>query len=227
MPNDKKICPKCGGNGPFATNRAKNDGLEVVCKECRRVYTKAHYQANKSDYVRNNAKKDKDATSLARAHSRRSNVALAIYQDSRRSDRKRGLVNDLDLETIQRLIEQSCTYCGETEIRMTLDRIDNSIGHTKDNVKQACERCNYARRNMPYAAWLIVAVAMRKARLCGLFGEWTGAVHHRGKLKPLPKRRLPPAHGTMARYKICGPPTCGACKRACRDYHRDYRKRVD
>jgi len=60
---------------------------------------------------------------------------------------------------------------------MTLDRIDDAKGHTADNVVPACIRCNYARRDMPYKAWLVVAKAMRKARALGLFGNWTGAVH--------------------------------------------------
>jgi len=59
---------------------------------------------------------------------------------------------------------------------MTLDRIDNDKGHTQDNVVPACIRCNYARRSMPYEAWLVVAKGMREAREQGLFGDWTGRV---------------------------------------------------
>jgi hypothetical protein len=56
----------------------------------------------------------------------------------------------------------------------TLDRIDNSKGHTRDNVVPACIRCNYARRNMPYEAWLCLTDGMKRARELGLFKEWTG-----------------------------------------------------
>jgi len=99
-----------------------------------------------------------------------------ILQDSRRSDRKNGRKNDLSREFIGSLIKGGCSYCGDVSIRMTLDRIDNENGHTKDNVVSACIRCNYTRKNMPYSAWVIVAKGMREAREKGLFLNWTGRV---------------------------------------------------
>jgi len=36
-----------------------------------------------------------------------------IYWDSRKSDRKRGLKNDLSREFIRELISRGCVYCGE------------------------------------------------------------------------------------------------------------------
>ena len=101
-------------------------------------------------------------------------VARFILREARRSDKLRGHVCQLTKREIETLIRQGCTYCGDTELRMTLDRIDNSKGHTADNVVPACIRCNYARRNMPYEAWLCLADGMRRARELGLFGEWTG-----------------------------------------------------
>ena len=100
-----------------------------------------------------------------------------ICAESRSSDRKRGLSNDMTRVFIRDLIQHGCCYCGETQIRMTLDRIDNALGHTTANVVPACVRCNYARRDMPYDAWLIVAKGMRTAREAGLFGTWTGGPH--------------------------------------------------
>jgi len=73
-------------------------------------------------------------------------------------------------------VAKGCLYCGESEIRMTLDRICNEKGHTQDNVMPACIRCNYTRRDMPHEAWLVVAKGMREAREAGLFNGWTGRV---------------------------------------------------
>lgn len=101
-------------------------------------------------------------------------VARFILREARRSDTLRGHTCDLTKAGIERLIERGCEYCGETGLRMTLGRIDNSRGHTLDNVVPACIRCNYARRNMPYAAWLCLADGMRRARELGLFEGWTG-----------------------------------------------------
>ena len=102
-----------------------------------------------------------------------------ILKDSLRADRLEGRGNDLSKEFIQSMISNGCAYCGETELKMTLDRKDNSIGHTRDNVTPCCIRCNYIRRDMPYEAWLVVAQSIREARELGLFGTWTCAIHKR------------------------------------------------
>lgn len=101
-------------------------------------------------------------------------VSKYILQDSRSCDKKKGHENDLTKEYIEAEIAKGCTYCGEERIRITLDRIDNSLGHLENNVLPACIRCNYVRGNMPYEAWLVVASGMERARKQGLFGSWEG-----------------------------------------------------
>ena len=173
-------------------------------------------------------KENRTRIRLAAKNRRRENVAEAILHDARQADRKRGRLNDLDLDLVREAVAEPCRYCGETTLRMTLDRIDNSLGHTKANVVPACERCNYARRDMPYAAWLVVAIAMRQAREQGLFGAWTGGIHRRLVLDPTPPSpstlRGPPEHGTLARYFKCGPPRCEECRRAMREWKRGRRE---
>lgn len=99
-----------------------------------------------------------------------------IWRDSRKSDRKHGRDNDLTKAFIAEQIAKGCSYCGEKELRMTLDRVDNERGHTTDNVVPACIRCNYIRRNMPHEAWLCLRTGLRRARREGLFGDWTGKI---------------------------------------------------
>jgi hypothetical protein len=175
----------------------------------------ARYYARHGDRVR-----------LAAKHRRRRNVAAAILEDARREDRKRGRDNDLDIHFVRDAISMACAYCGETSLRMTLDRIDNALGHLKANVVGACERCNIVRRDMPAAAWAVVAAGMKEARLRGLFGTWTGALHRRGPLPPLPlpASREPAPHGTLGGYFRCGPPRCEPCRRAMREWKRGRRK---
>ena len=104
-----------------------------------------------------------------------SNVAAVIYKDSRKGDKKLGRDNDLDRVWIQTAIEGGCSYCGETELRMTLDRIDNTLGHVKTNVVPACIRCNYLRRDAPFEAWSYLLTGLREAREQGAFGSWDGS----------------------------------------------------
>lgn len=102
------------------------------------------------------------------------NPAKYALWDSQKSDRKKGFDNDLDIEFVKSLLSEGCRYCGESELRMTLDRIDNSLGHLRSNVIPACIRCNYARGSMPHAAWLCLVPGLQRAREEGLFGGWTG-----------------------------------------------------
>lgn len=95
-----------------------------------------------------------------------------ILKDSRCSDKKYGRENDLTRTFIETAIARECSYCGDTERMMTLDRVDNAIGHIQSNVVAACNRCNYIRRDMPYEAWLLVAPTIRAARLRGLLDGW-------------------------------------------------------
>ena len=102
------------------------------------------------------------------------NVGRWILNDSRKSDKKKGLANDLTRGFIDLEISKGCSYCGEIDIRMTLDRIDNTIGHLQSNVVPACIRCNLTRGNMPHKAWLFLVDGMRKARESGAFDNWAG-----------------------------------------------------
>lgn len=110
---------------------------------------------------------------------RRNDRSYSIYLDSRDYDKRRGLSNDLTKEFIGSLLMMDCTWCGAspTEVKSTLDRLDNSIGHIRKNVVTACVRCNYVRRDMPLEAWKVVAPSMKIARELGLFGEWVAATH--------------------------------------------------
>ena len=180
---------------------------------------------NKFDSRRYYAK-HKTEIQLRKRYRRRRNVAQAILEDARKSDRRFGRENDLDIAFVTALIADPCRYCGDEELRKTIDRIDNDFGHLRANVVFVCERCNYVRRNMPHAAWMIVAAAMREARIKSLFGTWTGAIHHREPLPalPLPANRQPKPHGTLARYSKCGPPRCELCRAAMAAWKRERRK---
>ena len=54
---------------------------------------------------------------------------------------------DIDIDwMIENIINKPCYYCGDIH-KIGCDRIDNSKGHTKDNVVPCCFECNCARNN--------------------------------------------------------------------------------
>lgn len=90
------------------------------------------------------------------------NRAKCLLDDSRKSDVKFGRLNNLDLGFIEAMVAKVCSYCrlGSPIVRMTLDRIDNDLGHIKENVVASCLRCNWARNNKPYGEWVAFVKSM-------------------------------------------------------------------
>jgi hypothetical protein len=164
-----RTCSACGNPGEFYSRN-------TICKVCARdrakVRSRLRYEVSSSEErtLRN---------TRSMMHSRRqrrnpSERGRCIWKDTRGSDRKAGRSNDLTVEFIDSVIRNGCSYCLATDSKMTLDRVDNTLGHLTSNVVPACIRCNYMRRDMPHAAWLVLLPAIRQAREAGLFGSWTG-----------------------------------------------------
>lgn len=104
--------------------------------------------------------------------------AFWVKNNAKWADKRKGRENDLDIAFVKEMISNPCRYCGRNAKFMTLDRIDNSIGHVRSNVVPCCRRCNLVRNSMPIEAWVVVAEGMKKATEMGLFGDWEGQTFH-------------------------------------------------
>lgn len=158
------------------------NGARYLQSQCRSCLRKKYSQTKRGRLTMAKADQRKEA----RFRNRLDRSAV-IVRDSRHSDRRNGRSNDLDVVFTSFMIQKGCSYCGVSykDCIMTLDRIDNSIGHIKSNVVPACWNCNAIRSDMPYAAWLTIAPAIRKAYEVGLFNGW---VKHK-RLKTVLERR--------------------------------------
>lgn len=120
----RSYCIDCGGSRICEHNRRKG-----VCKECAI-----------------------DTPALLTI------IAKKFTYDSKNKDKKYNrfdIVNFIDTDFCKLLIEESnykCCYC-ECELELihygsnliTIERINNSIGHIKSNVKIACFKCNVSK----------------------------------------------------------------------------------
>jgi len=154
----------------------------MMCSSCGKEKSEESFQLIRGQYRRSTCNtcrrrdryhKNPESVRSSQRHRRQTHPETFVLIDTKSSDKKKGLVgNDLDREFVKWCLEQPCTYCGETSLRMTLDRKDNTKAHSKDNITPACIRCNMLRGSMPIDAWRMLAPAVRQVRESGLFGDW-------------------------------------------------------
>lgn len=172
---EDRICKKCGvrglPNGSNLITRDRGKYFRSLCKKCgviglKSIYHQISYKDRDPEY--------KKATNYRRRRDRSINNPSYILGDCKRFDKRHGHRCDIDTQFVSQETEKGCVYCGakKSELKISLDRIDNSLGHTKENVVPACTICNLTRGNMPYEAWLVVAKGMREARELELFEGW-------------------------------------------------------
>ena len=61
---------------------------------------------------------------------------------------RRGLPYELTKEQFMSFWQKPCSYCGDQIETIGLDRIDNSMGYTIENVTPCCKSCNALKSNM-------------------------------------------------------------------------------
>jgi len=75
------------------------------------------------------------------------NKASKMVSSYRIKDNRKDRCFNLDIDwVIENILRKSCIYCGATKY-IGCDRLDNIVGHTKDNVVPCCYRCNSVRNN--------------------------------------------------------------------------------
>ena len=130
----KKICCRCKKEKDlkeFSKLKKTKDGYQYNCKECQRVYYK------------NNREKILKTETKYRLNNRERHL-INMYK---RKDKDKNRENDLTLEWFkENITSKPCLYCGDTK-NIGADRIDNTKGHTKDNVVPCCLLCNQTRSN--------------------------------------------------------------------------------
>ena len=174
MNGDPSVCNGCGRKEPEVTfTYRKLNGKKYrnhLCSSCRSEYKKK-YPTNPES--QNKANKNSQEKKKALRQSGTCDERF-VYEDCKSWDKKQGFKFDLTVEQIWDIISAGCSYCGETQIKIGLDRVDNDQGHVLNNVVAACTRCNYLKRDMPQEAWLIMVPSVRLARESGAFGGWDG-----------------------------------------------------
>ena len=159
-----KRCSKCGRFLPLADfNKRKmsSDGLQRYCKECKKAYNAEYRSENKEKIAEWRAKnptydaeyrvknKDKIAKYDAERRDPHKNPlgwAKRMVKQYRWMDRERGFDDSKTITAewfLDNIAYRPCAHCGLTHFGyIGCNRLDNTKGHTIDNVESCCLKCN-------------------------------------------------------------------------------------
>lgn len=140
----KRVCKKCGLEKDldcFLTDKKCKHGKTYECKDCakeRRIKS----AGGKSEYDKARYARTKKALDKLRQE----NPELYKLRSYKSNDKKKGLSTTIDIYFCKIEMNKPCVYCGHIDNPCNgLDRIDNSIGHTKENCIPCCNLCNMTR----------------------------------------------------------------------------------
>lgn len=77
------------------------------------------------------------------------------YNNYKKWAKSREKLFDITLKQFLTFIDVPCYYCGGQVSKVGLDRIDNAIGYTIDNVVSCCTRCNKMKLDINLPEWLL------------------------------------------------------------------------
>ena len=141
----------------FSRDSSRKDGYHNHCKQCRRRARQEWYKENrveirekiKDDYYLNHEESKSKAAVKARKYKEQRGVTWALLMSVKTRAKKRGM--DCDLEEVDLVVPERCPVLGIVlQQRVgsrgpdypTVDRIDNTKGYTKDNIRIISWRAN-------------------------------------------------------------------------------------
>lgn len=143
--------------------------IESECNEpywskgyCRYHYYSSYWNPKNKDRIRDTQKRhywanlDKYRAKGRADHKRKKwtlNYRYSEYKNSAK-DHKREFC--LTKDDFSDLWQNPCYYCGGEIKTIGLDRINNEIGYTRENVVPCCIRCNKMKKNINYEDFIML-----------------------------------------------------------------------
>jgi hypothetical protein len=150
---------------PLSSN-SKNKEIKLEKEKKKRVISKTekwiklHPVINQYDYI-------KDVSSINCLVKSQIQDKIRGYKSQDNLKKKFCAEKNIDFEFVVELLQNSgmnCFYCKNDVLLLyenvrdprqwSIERIDNDMGHNKDNVKIACLNCNLRRRTMYFQRYL-------------------------------------------------------------------------
>lgn len=123
-------------------------------RDKRRNITKKYQQTNPEAGAKSTAKyKSFNPQKVKKSQYKHRKTSKGYYSSYKSGAIKRGHVFNLGLQEFVHLLANSCYYCGKAEA-MGVDRLNNSVGYTKENSVSCCHFCNRMKWTHPESYFL-------------------------------------------------------------------------
>jgi hypothetical protein len=154
-----KICTKCKkakNESEFSKNKTEGDGLAYWCKPCFNMYKKLRRTILGKEVVSEQNKKHYNSSreTILRHKKIKGQTPPGKFNQYKSTAKKRGIDFNITFDEFCTFWQKPCTYCGSEIETIGLDRKDNNIGYTVDNIVPCCEFCNIMKRNHTYIEFL-------------------------------------------------------------------------
>lgn len=93
-------------------------------------------------------------TSCKKTHNDYNKSFTHKYSQYKHGANRRGYSFDITLEQFAVLYNGTCSYCGSDVGGAGIDRVDNTIGYTMDNIVVCCEKCNRLKMALDFEDWV-------------------------------------------------------------------------
>lgn len=70
-----------------------------------------------------------------------------IYNSYKNNAKSRNINFEINLEKTIKLVDSNCFYCND-ETSKGIDRFNNKLGYTNENVVPCCKNCNFMKNNL-------------------------------------------------------------------------------
>lgn len=164
----QRRCYICNATHPatveyFPRDKNRKLGLGYQCRPCARAKLAARDKKKKNRWLNATPERKVMLKRAQRKHLDAGGWRTSRVRGYRAFDMARGYTCDLTTKWFRENIQcKPCHYCQRSDVRMGCDRMDNTRGHTTDNVVPACKDCNFARGDrFTYEEAIILGATIR------------------------------------------------------------------
>lgn len=140
------------------------EGNREYVKQYHKQYHREWYLKNKSkrdienaEWAKNNKDKIRKIKEtfflkhpeVSKGYLKKYQVTLkGRYRSMKGSGVKRNYSVGVTFDDFCKIVSNPCKYCGEKEVTIGIDRIDNNKGYTIENSAPCCKICNFMKKTM-------------------------------------------------------------------------------